>query len=551
MFPSHRYYVKSLLAGCIAAIAVLAGAVEASAQVQEISLSEAIELAHKSSKADEQLELKSEIAAVKLDEVKAKWWPQITADAKAVVWNDNSMLDVFDKGSIDSEKMMSEAVAAIDYSKLDTAGQLALLQAAKLMPALKPAGQSLMGSVMELVPEQLELREQFTALVGVQLLMPLTPLFQVYQGQKLAELGMRDVEIERKGEKLKIEYEVTEVYLRLVYAQLMTDVAQEALDTSSQHVALAEKYEGVGMISHSDVLNAQVEFVKAKQSLMEARQGARLAGMKLVQVLGLPRGTEVHASDMPKEDFDVVLEPLTNYQDQAFDQRAELERLSLTQELGDRSAKIALMDYMPKVALVARYEYAYGTQMQPTHQAFIGVAANWTIFDGLEKYHAAKRARLEARQSASKMSEAQDLIALDVSQKYLNVETALEKTQLTRQALDVAEDNLRTISAQFAQGESVNTDVLTAQTKRTAARADDVKARIDVLAALSALKLSLGEAPGLSKDAISDEYAQEQFANTMGAPVSVEASIVHQPAVVGQAPDSTLPLTATQKTSQN
>ena len=551
MFPSHRYYVKSLLAGCIAAIAVLAGAVEASAQVQEISLSEAIELAHKSSKADEQLELKSEIAAVKLDEVKAKWWPQITADAKAVVWNDNSMLDVFDKGSIDSEKMMSEAVAAIDYSKLDTAGQLALLQAAKLMPALKPAGQSLMGSVMELVPEQLELREQFTALVGVQLLMPLTPLFQVYQGQKLAELGMRDVEIERKGEKLKIEYEVTEVYLRLVYAQLMTDVAQEALDTISQHVALAEKYEGVGMISHSDVLNAQVEFVKAKQSLMEARQGARLAGMKLVQVLGLPRGTEVHASDMPKEDFDVVLEPLTNYQDQAFDQRAELERLSLTQELGDRSAKIALMDYMPKVALVARYEYAYGTQMQPTHQAFIGVAANWTIFDGLEKYHAAKRARLEARQSASKMSEAQDLIALDVSQKYLNVETALEKTQLTRQALDVAEDNLRTISAQFAQGESVNTDVLTAQTKRTAARADDVKARIDVLAALSALKLSLGEAPGLSKDAISDEYAQEQFANTMGAPVSVEASIVHQPAVVGQAPDSTLPLTATQKTSQN
>ena len=69
--------------------------------------------------------------------------------------------------------------------------------------------------------------------------------------------------------------------------------------------------------------------------------------------------------------------------------------------------------------------------------------------------------------------------------------------QLTRQALALAEENLRTITAQFAAGESVNTDVLTAQTRHTAARADDVKARIDILIALAGLKLSLGADPAL------------------------------------------------------
>lgn len=360
-----------------------------------------------------------------------------------------------------------------------------------------------MGSIMSVVPEELELRGQFTALVGVQLMMPLTPLFQVYQGQKLAELGKRDVEIERRGEDLKIAYEVTDVYLKLVYAQLMTDVALEALDTITKHVEMANKYEAVGFISHSDVLNAEVQQFKARQDLMEARQGARLASMKLVQVLGLPRGTEIHATDMPQDTFEVALDPLNNYQEKALSQRTELERLGLTQELGERSEKLALLEYVPKVALVGRYEYAYGIQMQPTNQAFIGLAMEWTLFDGLEKYYAAKRARLEASQSSIKASEAQDLIALEVGQKYLNLETALEKTSLTAQALVVADESLRTISAKFAEGETVNTDVLTAQTKRTAAQAEHVKAKIDVLSALAALNLSTGNEPDLGANAIS------------------------------------------------
>jgi outer membrane protein TolC len=205
---------------------------------------------------------------------------------------------------------------------------------------------------------------------------------------------------------------------------------------------------------------------------------------------------------MPQETFSVALAPLSDYQTRALEQRTELERLSLTQELGERSAKLAIYDYIPKVALVARYEFAHGTAMQPTNQAFIGLAANWTIFDGLEKHYAAKRAELEASQNATKAEEAEELIALEVSQKYLNLETALEKTALTKQALALADENLRMITAQFAQGESVNTDVLTAQTKRAAARASDVKARIDVLSALAALYLSLGEEPRLTQDAI-------------------------------------------------
>ena len=487
-----------LFLGTVATLSLSVSGQAMAQEAQGISLVEALELAHKNSKSDAQLEIQSEIAEVKVKEVKAKWWPQITADAKAVVWNDNSMLQVIDKENLDLEASLGQAVQQ-GMAGMDTAQQMAMTTMLGMMkPLVPPVTQAL----MDIIPSELELREQFTAIVGVQLVMPLTPLLQVYQGQKLAELGVKDVEIQRKGQSLAIDFEVTDVYLKLVYAQLMVDVAQEALDTIQKHVEMAQKYENAGMISHNDVLSAEVELVKARQDLMEARQGKRLAGMKLVQTLGLPRGTEVSASDMPQETFSVALAPLSDYQTRALEQRTELERLSLTQELGERSAKLAIYDYIPKVALVARYEFAHGTAMQPTNQAFIGLAANWTIFDGLEKHYAAKRAELEASQNATKAEEAEEVIALEVIQKYLNLETALEKTALTKQALALADENLRMITAQFAQGESVNTDVLTAQTKRAAARASDVKARIDVLSALAALYLSLGEEPRLTQDAI-------------------------------------------------
>ena len=57
------------------------------------------------------------------------------------------------------------------------------------------------------------------------------------------------------------------------------------------------------------------------------------------------------------------------------------------------------------------------------------------------------------------------------------------------------------MTAQFANGESVNTDVLAAQARHAAARADNVKARIDILSAWAGLKLSMGESPTLERDA--------------------------------------------------
>ena len=511
----------------LAALGLLLWCSSASAQtVRELSLAEAISIAQGGSKEWAQFDAREESAKAQYKIAESHWWPILSVDSSLLLWSDAAEIEVMDKEEV--KKNFQGAMQNLDITKgltEEDKAALALAQQkfANVAPLLEMAGlsaaelQSMGGAFKQMaghvggslmqqlsdpllgsIPESIKLKDNFTFTIGATLKMPLTPLFKVYQAGKLAQVGIDNIGVERRAKALSISYEVTEVYLKLVYAQLMHEVAQEALETIEKHVEMAQKYEAVGMISHSDVLSAEVEQLKAKQNVVEARNATRLAGMKLAQVLSLGRGVEVRALDMPQDAYDVSLGELEEYQQQAIENRTELERIGLGKEAAERRRKMALLDYVPQIALVGSYQYAYGLDiLEPSNQGLIGLMMSWTIFDGLGHYYEAQKASMEAAELESKSDQARELIELEVAQKYLALETALERVQLTRQALALAEENLRTITAQFAAGESVNTDVLTAQTRHTAARADDVKARIDILIALAGLKLSLGADPAL------------------------------------------------------
>ena len=493
----------------LAALGLLLWCSSASAQtVRELSLAEAISIAQGGSKEWAQFDAREESAKAQYKIAESHWWPILSIDSSLLLWSDASEIEVMDKEEV--KKNFQGAMQNLDITKgltdeekMQVAGLAGMMGTMGLSPQLlQKVGGSLMQQLSDpllgSIPESIKLKDNFTFTIGATLKMPLTPLFKVYQAGKLAQVGIDNIGVERRAKALSISYEVTEVYLKLVYAQLMHEVAQEALETIEKHVEMAQKYEAVGMISHSDVLSAEVEHLKAKQNVVEARNATRLAGMKLAQVLSLGRGVEVRALDMPQDAYDVSLGELEEYQQQAIENRTELERIGLGKEAAERRREMALLDYVPQIALVGSYQYAYGLDiLEPSNQGLIGLMMSWTIFDGLGHYYEAQKASMEAAELESKSDQARELIELEVAQKYLALETALERVQLTRQALALAEENLRTITAQFAAGESVNTDVLTAQTRHTAARADDVKARIDILIALAGLKLSLGADPAL------------------------------------------------------
>ena len=467
--------------------------------VRELSLADAVEIAQKNAQVWTQYDARMESAVAQKKVAQSHWWPVLSLSSTFMLWSDESKIEVVNKEKL--RAAMDQSVDnAMDSLGISEEGQKLLHE---IVEPLRPTFNSFVQPISDLIPSSITLKDDLTFTFGATLTMPITPLFKVYQAQELAQVGIDNVDAERRGKALAVQFEVTQVYLKLVYAQLMCEVAEEALATIEAHVALAQKYESVGMISHNDVLTAQVEQLKAKQNVVEAKNSTRLAGMKLAQVLSMERGTEVRALNMPRDTFSIQMDSLESYQERAMKQRTELERIELGQEAAERKQKMALLDYVPQIVLIGHYQYGYGLEiLKPKNQVFVGLGMTWTLFDGLGHYYESKMASLEKNEMVSKGEEARALIELEVGQKYLALQTATERLELTQQAVILAEENLRTITAKFEQGESVSTDVLTAETRHAAARADEVKARIDILIAYAELLLSTGESPTIDETAL-------------------------------------------------
>ena len=357
--------------------------------VRELSLADAVEIAQKNAQVWTQYDARMESAVAQKKVAQSHWWPVLSLSSTFMLWSDESKIEVVNKEKL--RAAMDQSVDnAMDSLGISEEGQKLLHE---IVEPLRPTFNSFVQPISDLIPSSITLKDDLTFTFGATLTMPITPLFKVYQAQELAQVGIDNVDAERRGKALAVQFEVTQVYLKLVYAQLMCEVAEEALATIEAHVALAQKYESVGMISHNDVLTAQVEQLKAKQNVVEAKNSTRLAGMKLAQVLSMERGTEVRALNMPRDTFSIQMDSLESYQERAMKQRTELERIELGQEAAERKQKMALLDYVPQIVLIGHYQYGYGLEiLKPKNQVFVGLGMTWTLFDGLGHYYESKMA---------------------------------------------------------------------------------------------------------------------------------------------------------------
>lgn len=465
-------HTNAPLRGLIIALFCLCGLWQA-AHGQEshaITLSEALDLSAGQGFWRQKAEIESQLAQAKYKSIEAKWHPIISADAKILFWNDDSKLQIFEQ--------------PLDLSQVPAA----------ILPMLAP-----MLEPLKNLEDGLVLRDQFTTTLGLQLVQPLTPLFQVYQAGELAKIGKNVAAQQQTLQSLSAELTALNDYLNLAYAQMMQTLASEAVQTIEALLTQAKQYEEAGLIAHSKVLEAELELLKAQQDLLEAQEGRSLAGAKLAQSINVERGNTLTASDLPQNELLLNLETLNAYQERALNQRAEFLLLRSNQEAKEREKTIALLDYVPKIALVGRYEFAHGIHMQPTHQAFIGLAVDWKLWDGLEAHYKAKQAALQSAQNEISIAESQRLVALEVEKNYLAMQSALQRQVLAQKALELAQENTRITQAQFDQGQSVSSELLTMHTKYSKSKADLIKTRIDILKALAALQISTGQNPNITQ----------------------------------------------------
>jgi outer membrane protein len=285
-------------------------------------------------------------------------------------------------------------------------------------------------------------------------------------------------------------------YLEARRQQALVDRARFEVEQRRQQLTLAQGRYDVGTVTRSDVLLARLDLNRAEVAVLQADQRLEEARLGLRRLLGgeLPESPLELTTDFQ------VFRPAYDVQDLVA--RALREHPSLRESRAQQEADAAQL-WMARSAYLPTLQLQYGIQRTAADtldfvfsdfaaQSFVGVALNWQVFGGFERYNQTSQANA-ALQSARAEEVSRALqIEQDVRTAHSRLLTAYASHQAAQLSVELAGEDLRLGEARYRTGTGSFVDLVDARTRSALADAELISATYDFYLALVQLELATG-----------------------------------------------------------
>ncbi len=291
----------------------------------------------------------------------------------------------------------------------------------------------------------------------------------IYMGGKIRtayKMSQTGVEMARQNERLtdaEVIMQTDEAYAQVVKAEEMVEVAlryQDLLKELAKNVESAVRH---GLRMDNDCMKVQVKQNEAELQLLRARNGVMLAKMNLCRMIGRPLSSDITVSHTYPMVADAAVPRSTDISD-----RPEMALLEGQVQLADGEAKIARSAMLPQVALLAKYGYTHGLELN--NRTLLdgwsfagGVTVSVPLYHFGERTNKLKAARLKAEEAQLQRDEKRELMELELAQASLKVDEAETELALAASALQQAERNMQLSEQQYKAGFETLSDYLEAQ----------------------------------------------------------------------------------------
>lgn len=306
-------------------------------------------------------------------------------------------------------------------------------------------------------------------------------------------------EIARRG----LTVTVTKTYYALAVAQRKYATAQRALDTAKHFYDITQDTERVGQASHSDVIQAEIQYRQQQQAFEEARLAMESARLNLA-VLLFPTLNE-NFTVVDDLDSAVALPPFSEAERMAGrenpDLRAATEALHEA-SLNVTSAKGAFLPsfYTDSVYGIEANAYALHSVsagdpkpgVLPNLGYFVTVGVNVPVWDWGTLRSKLHQAEFKREQARVELSQTQRQLLSNLYGSYNEAAVARGAVEGSRHTADLAAESLRLINLRYQAGAATALEVVSAENTLTQARNayDDAQVRYRV--ALATLQTVTG-----------------------------------------------------------
>lgn len=344
--------------------------------------------------------------------------------------------------------------------------------------------------LMPSVAAELNLNNTYTG--GVQIEQPLFLGGKLFAARKMAQTGLSIAGLNKEKTESDIRFETEKAYWNVVKAKELQKVSQQFLQTVDELYRTVENYYNTGMASQNELLKVKVKINEAKLSLKRSENSVRLAKMSLCHLMGMPMNKDIdvinNLSDIKVVDTNI----------HSVENRLEYKILSENIQLKNQEIKAVRSDFLPRVGLVAGYNYMNGVKLNGTKlisdDVFaVMVSVKVPLFHWGEGMRKVKSAQIEKQMAIVQRDEFTEKMQLEVSQALNMLDESELEIKLTESAFNEATESLRESRKNYETGMETLVNYMDTQSIWQKSWAEFVSAKINYQIAKVTYLKALGQ----------------------------------------------------------
>jgi outer membrane protein len=289
--------------------------------------------------------------------------------------------------------------------------------------------------------------------------------------------------------------QVETYFVQLFEARALEQIAKASEEELAEQVTIADARLKAGVLTKADVLRVKVSQANAKQQEIQAHAQGEVARANLLGRIGIPiddRSVDFAEPATLLAQAKAPLPDVATASHAALSRRPEIAQKRRTAEAAQHTANARSYSLLPDVDLEAAYLHFDGSPFNPTNSGYVGVKAQWAIWEWGSTYYARRAAVAEAHAAELATEEEERRIGVEVASDLAQATSAVAAVDVAQQTIESADEAYRVTKAALQAGTATTTDLLDAQAALTQARLNLTRAEYEDALARVTLKRGLG-----------------------------------------------------------
>jgi outer membrane protein len=259
---------------------------------------------------------------------------------------------------------------------------------------------------------------QDTSFVHVGAVQPLTDVFKVRQGVKIAQADQHIAEAEWQKGVRELASDVEQLYWGLLAVRKLEAGALDGLRQSEE-------------LAKTKTLDARLALAEARQGLQQVTKQAADLQEQLNGLLGLPLCTKLELVEppVPKVTFTCADEVIGL----ALAASPEVAEAQHTIAKADAAVAAGKLDYMPSIGLTGGYVNQTAADYIQPNIGYVGVAGTWTLFNGGKRRDIIMERKSMVAMAHLKLQQAEDEVRQKAVKAYREIGESQEALQMAQE----------------------------------------------------------------------------------------------------------------------